>query len=117
ALNRWRLIYLVWAGGWALRSQRVPKTVHGTLLAGATLWLAHDVAHARWRAVFGDILAVAGLLSDKAMLTVAGIALAASKPEAEPSPFIWSSWARPRDTSSAPAAHRSASPGRPAMRP
>src|SRR5712692_3016221 len=110
ALNRWRLIYLGTAAAFG-------QAMRPILILGALCWLAHDLAHARWRAVAGDVLALAGLKTDQAVLTLAGVLLAASRPEAEPSPFIWSRWARPRDTSSAPAAHRSASPDRPAMLP
>ena len=87
ALNRWRWVYLaeamigLFAGG--------QKAVRGTLLLGAALWLAHDLAHGRWRVAIADALALGAFLAGCVPLAVAAAAYAALNPEQRPSRFVW----------------------------
>ncbi len=86
ALNGWRWIYL------AVTAASIPP-LKPTLTLGAGLWLVHDLAHARWRALTGDIVALTGLAAGLRWLAIAGVSLALSTPDAG-EPFIWS--LRPR---------------------
>jgi hypothetical protein len=98
ALNTWRKVYLAEALLAALGTPSRPRCVEVTLIAGAALWLMHDLAHGRWHIAVGDSLALAGCLTHRPSLTLAGVAYAVANPEAPPSPFIWRRLA-PRGTS------------------
>jgi hypothetical protein len=103
ALNRWRLMYL----GEALLHLALPPERAGllraTLLLGGVLWLLHDLAHGRWRIAAADGLALGTLIASTMRRNphhalsrcgrrgfVVAVAYAASHPEQEPSPHLWS---------------------------
>lgn len=101
-LNAWRWIYLAEAALASLPLRR-ERWLRPTLLLGATLWLAHDLAHGRWRVVSADVAGLMCCLAGSYASLAACVAWAAANPERPPSPFIWSRPA-PRGASSAPTA-------------
>ena len=106
-LNIWRKVYLaeavLVAAGPSLAGGRAKhslgkRCLAATLIVGASLWLMHDLAHGRWRAAIGDLVALLGCALQSPWAVVAGVLWAAAEPEKPPSPFIWRRSA-PRDTS------------------
>ncbi|GEM_PF-2849709 len=119
-LNAWRRVYLAEAAlAMALTlAARSPvrgkepaaaeplavRAIDGTLALGAGLWLLHDLAHGRWKAATGDLVALAGsghnarwgrrtstpIRLGAGLLILGGTVYAAWPPERPPSPFIWS---------------------------